>query len=365
MLVKVALIYYQYYIIIYIIISGQHNLLWYLGVFSAIFAGTRSLIPELKPKVKESHEELMEHIAAFTHYYPTHWDGLCHTQSVKNEFEELFPYKVTLFLMEVLSVLLTPLVLCFSLPQTAEAIVDFIRENSTYVDGLGAVCVFSLFQIEKYGDENYGAPAAASKFGDENQKLENGKLEQSFINFQQQHPHWHLEGDAGGRSLLEKIHKFRRIIENQRDEEQVHVLQDSLSTIINRSNAKVSFSALDMSRQKIPSGLIQGSWGPRGYAAETDNATETDQDDQDDHDPLLPKTSIKQLEDRSIEMFMSESRSSNINRNDIPSILRSIMKQENIDYENDFYWLNKFQHQHRKDTLASSINISKLINNIK
>jgi len=313
--------------------------------------------------VKESHEELMEHIAAFTHFYPNHWDGLCHTQSVKNEFEELFPYKVTLFLMEVLSVLLTPLVLCCSLPQTAPAILDFIRENSTYVDGLGAVCVFSLFQIEKFGDENYGAPAT-SKFGNENQKLENGKLENSFINFRQAHPHWQSEGDAG-RSLLDKIHKFRSIIENQRDEEQMHILQDSLSTVINRSNAKVSFSAVEMSRQKIPSGLIQGSWGPRGYVAETDDAAETGQDyvAETDLDPLLPKTSIEQQEDRSIEMFMSESRSSNTNH--IPSILRSIMKQENIDYENDFYWLNKFQHQHRKDTLASNINISKLINNIK
>ena len=28
-------------------------------------------------------------------------------------------------------------------------------------------------------------------------------------------------------------------------------------------------------------------------------------------------------------------------RGDLPSVLRSVFKQENIDYENDFYWLGK------------------------
>ncbi len=26
---------------------------------------------------------------------------------------------------------------------------------------------------------------------------------------------------------------------------------------------------------------------------------------------------------------------------DLPSVLRSVFRQENIDYENDFYWLSK------------------------
>mmetsp|Transcript_32453 Transcript_32453/g.71428 ORF Transcript_32453/g.71428 Transcript_32453/m.71428 type:complete len:241 (+) Transcript_32453:96-818(+) len=36
-------------------------------------------------------------------------------------------------------------------------------------------------------------------------------------------------------------------------------------------------------------------------------------------------------------------------RTDLPSVLRSILRQENIDYENDFYWLTKFQDEHQRD----------------
>ena len=35
----------------------------------------------------------------------------------------------------------------------------YAREHSKYVDGVGAVCDYSLFEFEKYGDEMYGAAA--------------------------------------------------------------------------------------------------------------------------------------------------------------------------------------------------------------
>ncbi len=34
-------------------------------------------------------------------------------------------------------------------------------------------------------------------------------------------------------------------------------------------------------------------------------------------------------------------------RNDLPSVLLSVLRAENIDYENDFYWLAKFNHERR------------------
>lgn len=32
------------------------------------------------------------------------------------------------------------------------------REHSKYVDGVGTVCDYALFEFEKYGDERFGAP---------------------------------------------------------------------------------------------------------------------------------------------------------------------------------------------------------------
>jgi autophagy-related protein 9 len=104
----------------------DHNLLWYLGIFSAIYAGSRSLIPD-ETKRKEEPNEIMANVQSCTHYLPTHWVNRCHTTSVKDEMSELFPYKVHLFYMELMSVLLTPIVLCFSLPSSAQTIIDFVR----------------------------------------------------------------------------------------------------------------------------------------------------------------------------------------------------------------------------------------------
>jgi hypothetical protein len=45
-------------------------------------------------------------------------------------------------------------------------------------------------------------------------------------------------------------------------------------------------------------------------------------------------------------------------RNNLPSVLMSILKQENIDFENDFYWLNKFQqekHRNVSNSLGNSL----------
>jgi autophagy-related protein 9 len=105
---------------------AEHNLLWYLGIFSAIYAGARSLIPD-ETKARIPHEELIARVAANTHFLPTRWTNRCHTQMVRDEMIELFPYKIHLFAMELLSVLLTPIVLCCSLPSSAQSIIDFVR----------------------------------------------------------------------------------------------------------------------------------------------------------------------------------------------------------------------------------------------
>jgi autophagy-related protein 9 len=52
--------------------------------------------------------------------------------------------KISLFLQELLSVLITPLVLWYSLPKCAGPVVDFFREFTVHVDGLGYVCSFAV-----------------------------------------------------------------------------------------------------------------------------------------------------------------------------------------------------------------------------
>lgn len=43
------------------------------------------------------------------------------------------------------SLITTPFILWFSLPKSTEAIIDFFRDSSLYVDGLGYVCKYAMF----------------------------------------------------------------------------------------------------------------------------------------------------------------------------------------------------------------------------
>lgn len=99
---------------------------------------------------------------------------------MRAQFCQLFDYKISLFFQELLSVLFTPLVLCFSLPTCADQIIDFIREFTVHVDGLGYVCSFSQFDFERHGNQKYGAPVQAQ---DEHLLSKDGKMEKSFLNF--------------------------------------------------------------------------------------------------------------------------------------------------------------------------------------
>jgi autophagy-related protein 9 len=54
-----------------------------------------------------------------------------------------------IILRELLSVLVAPFILWFSLPKSSEKIVDFFREFSVHVDGLGYVCSFAMFDFGK------------------------------------------------------------------------------------------------------------------------------------------------------------------------------------------------------------------------
>lgn len=220
-------------ILLYVRFS-EHNLLWYLGVFSGVFAAAASFIPNesaASPSQTAGSgsirrltstgaiegegtpaEAVMHQVAACTHHLPKHWLNRCHTLQVRDDFLELFPYKTKLFAMEVLSVLLTPLVLCFSLPRCVPDLLLFIRRHTVYVDGVGDICDYSTFDFDTYGNAEYMSPVvghAASQavassarqvayYGERdtylNRNLDDmprdGKLEQSYMSFRQEHPDW-------------------------------------------------------------------------------------------------------------------------------------------------------------------------------
>lgn len=128
-------------------ITKDRTVLFYLGVFGAIWAMTRGMISEETAVFNP--EYALRNVIDYTHYMPDHWQGRLHSFEVKQEFSELYKMKVVIFLEEVLGIITTPMLLFFSLPKCAEQIIDFFREFTIHVDGLGYVCSFAVFDFKK------------------------------------------------------------------------------------------------------------------------------------------------------------------------------------------------------------------------
>ncbi|ORX93600.1 APG9-domain-containing protein [Basidiobolus meristosporus CBS 931.73] len=183
-------------------ISPDKTVFFYIGVFGTILAISRGMIPS------ENHvfepQNMLQEVVEDTHYLPLEWQGKLHTDEVRKQFCELFDYKVSIFLQETLSVIFTPFILWISLPSCSEKIVDFFREFTVHVDGVGYVCSFAVFNFKRNGNIKYGAPAETEN---EYFASKEGKMEKSFLNFKANNPEWQ-PNDPSASIFLSRFNEF-------------------------------------------------------------------------------------------------------------------------------------------------------------
>lgn len=161
-------------------ITPGRTTIFYLGVFGTIWAVARGLLPD-DNMIYDTSNSLQE-VIDFTHYEPAHWKGRLHTTDVKQEFSQLYQMKLVIFVEEVLSMIFTPFVLCFSLPNCSERIIDFFREFTIHVDGIGYVCSFAEFGFYKPGVKP-PATDPTKNARDEYFASKDNKLEHSYWGF--------------------------------------------------------------------------------------------------------------------------------------------------------------------------------------
>ncbi|KAM3070139.1 autophagy protein atg9 [Clarireedia jacksonii] len=128
-------------------ITPERSALFYLGVFGPLWAITNGMIPD--ENLVFDPEYALRNVVDYTHYMPNHWEGRLHSDEIKREFSTLYQLKVVIFVEEVLSIIITPFMLWFSLPKCSDQIIDFFREFTVHVDGLGYVCSFAVFDFKK------------------------------------------------------------------------------------------------------------------------------------------------------------------------------------------------------------------------
>jgi autophagy-related protein 9 len=135
--------------------------LFWLGVLGGLWNFARGLIPA--DDTVHDPEFWIERVIDCTHYRPKSWEDKLHSDEVLRDMSSLYKLEILLFLEEVASIIFVPIIFWWRLPNCAEQLVDFFREFTIHVDGLGHVCSFAVFDFKS---GNQTAPRQAQNPND-------------------------------------------------------------------------------------------------------------------------------------------------------------------------------------------------------
>jgi autophagy-related protein 9 len=140
----------------------DRTLLFYMGIVTALSSLSRSFVRSPEESIYDPNG-VMKKVVEFTHYMPQRWEGKCNTYEVRNEFLSMFPYKIMIFIYDLISVIHTPFIL-FSLSTNTNSIISFF-DRYTVEDVSGKICSFAQKNKDSFDD----------------------KMKQSIINFDSNH----------------------------------------------------------------------------------------------------------------------------------------------------------------------------------
>lgn len=169
-------------------VLAVEHVLTLITILGGCLAVSRALIPD--ETMAWCPDTLLSNVLAHTHYLPPGWIGQAHTSQVRTEFQQLFQYRVVGLLEELLSPFVTPYVLWRYIYPRALDIVDFYRNFTVSVVGVGDVCSFAQMDVRKHGNPDWQAPDAQNSPPDQYTQAEDGKIELSLIHFTHTNPSW-------------------------------------------------------------------------------------------------------------------------------------------------------------------------------
>jgi autophagy-related protein 9 len=161
-------------------ITPDRTALFYLTVLGGIWAAARGSVSEDIDVFNP--EYALNNVVEYTRYLPEHWKGRLHGAEILREFSELYKLKWVVLLEELLGAITAPCVMLFSMPKCSDNIVDFFREFTVHVDGLGYVCSFAVFDFKKRTEDQPGDMITEDTH-DDYYATKHGKMAASFFGF--------------------------------------------------------------------------------------------------------------------------------------------------------------------------------------
>ncbi|XP_028832592.1 autophagy-related protein 9B [Denticeps clupeoides] len=184
------------------VLTVQH-VLTAITVLGVVITIARSFIPD--EHMVWCPEQLLKCVLAHIHYMPDHWKGNANKSETRDEMAQLFQYKAVFILEELLSPIITPFVLIFLFRNKSLEIIDFFRNFTVEVVGVGDICSFAQMDIRRHGNPQWMSEGQteASIY----QQAENGKTELSLMHFTIKNPCWQppLESSVFISHLKEKV----------------------------------------------------------------------------------------------------------------------------------------------------------------
>ncbi|CAF3238887.1 unnamed protein product [Rotaria socialis] len=230
------------------VLKVDHMLTLMTGL-GVVLGVCRSLIPD--ENMVCDPEQMMQLVLAQVHYQPDSWKDHAHKDYVQTEFGQMFQLKYVYFLEELLSPFITPIVLCFHLRRKSIQIIDFLRNYTIEVQGVGDVCSFAQLDIGKHGDLKWFAPVRV-KTGNTIGIMNDGKLELSLMHFHHANPQWQMPKQC--EMYLEKIQE--QAMENLQTSS---ILQQSLPQMQRSFYSDPATTSTILNHSVIPKPLINSN----------------------------------------------------------------------------------------------------------
>jgi autophagy-related protein 9 len=123
----------------------DRSLLFYTGIIGVISSFSRSLLKNPEDTLYNP-TKYMKKINECIKYLPAKWKNKFHTYDVRDDFVKIFPLKILLLIYDLCSVVTTPFILLFHLPDNSKEIVEFITTNTIYIKKVGNVCKCSYVE---------------------------------------------------------------------------------------------------------------------------------------------------------------------------------------------------------------------------
>merc|ERR1719471_1749736 len=179
------------------VINVEH-MLTIMTICGALLAGSKVFIPN--ENLVYCPERTLTQVIAHIHYFPIQWKGQAHAYKVMSELDVLFRYTAMYLLDELLSPIVTPLILIFQVSNKSQEIVDFFRNFTVDVVGVGDVCSFAQMDVRRHGnpawqgDDHKTVEDTVARSNGYTQ-AEDGKTEMSLVHFTLTNPGWKPSGD--------------------------------------------------------------------------------------------------------------------------------------------------------------------------